>query len=298
MPNRGYAYASIVTPDDRGSTLLAHLTRRYRHSSAETWERRLSDGEVTLDGVTATGGEAIAGGERLVWRRPPWSEAEVPRHFAVLWEDAHLLAVNKPRGLPTLPGGGFLENTLFELVRQRSPEANPVHRLGRGTSGIVLFAKTAAAAAKLAAGWNTARTRKIYRALAQGVAEEDTYRIEAPIGRVAHPRLGQVWAAHAEGKPARSEARVMARREGRTIFEVSLGSGRPHQIRIHLAWIGHPLAGDPLYGPGGQPLENRPGLPGDGGYLLHAQTLEFEHPANGAAMRLEAPAPDGFSEAG
>ncbi|MGD0914270.1 MAG: RluA family pseudouridine synthase, partial [Terracidiphilus sp.] len=82
---------------------------------------------------------------------------------------------------------------------------------------------------------------------------------------------------------------------GTTTFEVSLHSGRPHQIRIHLSSIGHPLVGDPLYGLGGQPLENLPGLPGDGGYLLHAQFLKFRHPITGKQINLEAALPSGFS---
>jgi 23S rRNA pseudouridine1911/1915/1917 synthase len=81
---------------------------------------------------------------------------------------------------------------------------------------------------------------------------------------------------------------------GTTTFEVGLLSGRPHQIRIHLASIGHPLVGDPLYGSTGQPLENLPGLPGDGGYFLHAQFLKFRHPITGVQINLEAPLPPGF----
>jgi 23S rRNA pseudouridine1911/1915/1917 synthase len=243
----------------------------------------------------------VISGQILVWNRPPWIEPDAPRHFEVLFEDAHLLAVNKPSGLPTLPGGGFMENTLLRLVQKESPCANPVHRLGRGTSGIVLFAKTAEVAASLEANWNTSKVQKIYRALAQNIAEHDEYEILTPIGLVPHPRLGQVWAAKADGKPAKSVARVIVRgagataTAGTTIFEVRLHSGRPHQIRIHLASIGHPLLGDPLYRLGGQPLEDLPGLPGDGGYLLHAQFLRFEHPVSGEGIEVEAGLPEGFS---
>jgi 23S rRNA pseudouridine1911/1915/1917 synthase len=215
--------------------------------------------------------------------------------------------VNKPSGLPTLPGGGFMENTLLRLVQKQFPNANPVHRLGRGTSGIVLFAKTPQAASHLTANWNTPKIQKIYWALAQHIAEHDTYEIVTPIGLVPHPRLGQVWAANPNGKPSKSLAKVMGRSAsnttgttlgttaGTTTFEVSIYSGRPHQIRIHLASIGHPLVGDPLYGSTGQPLEDLPGLPGDGGYLLHAQFLKFRHPITGEQINLEAALPSGFS---
>lgn len=295
MLNRGYAYTTIIDGKHHGETLLAHLANLYSHSSPQAWQQNLNRGEVTLDGATATGGELLSAGQTLVWNRPPWVEPDAPRHFDVLFEDAHLVAVDKPGGLPTLPGGGFMENTLLRLVQQQYPDANPVHRLGRATSGIVLFARTPQAASTLFANWNTPKVQKIYRALAQGVAQFEVYEILTPIGRVPHPRIGSVWAADPNGKPARSSAHVIARTASTTMFEVSLASGRPHQIRIHLSSIGHPLVGDPLYGPTGQPLEDTPGLPGDGGYLLHAQVLKFEHPVSGEPIRLEAPLPPGFS---
>ena len=206
-----------------------------------------------------------------------------------------------------------MENTLLRLVQKQTPNANPVHRLGRATTGIVLFAKTAQAASKLSADWNTPRIQKIYWALAQNIAQHDAYEILTPIGLVPHPRIGSVWAASPSGKPSKSLAKVISRapsstaspstassgKPGRTTstttFEVSLNSGRPHQIRIHLASIGHPLVGDPLYGLSGQPLENLPGLPGDGGYFLHARFLKFHHPITGEPINLEAALPSGFS---
>ena len=301
MLNRGYAYTTIIGSKHHGHTLLSHLASLYPHSTAQAWQQNLNNGEVTLNGMTATGSESVIAGQALVWNRPPWTEPDTPQHFEVLFNDPHLLAINKPSGLPTLPGGGFMENTLLRLVQKRFPNANPVHRLGRATSGIVLFAKTPQAAANLTANWNTPKIQKIYRALAQNIAERDAYEILTPIGLVPHPRLGQVWAARPGGKPSKSVAKVIARsasmtaNAGTTTFEVSLHSGRPHQIRIHLASIGHPLVGDPLYGAGGQPLENLPGLPGDGGYLLHAQFLKFHHPITGEPINLEAPLPAGFS---
>ena len=288
MLNRGYAYTTIITSKYHGQTLLSHLASLYPHSTPQVWQQNLNNGEVTLNGITASGSEPVTSGQILVWNRPPWIEPDAPQHFEVLLDDSHLLAVNKPSGLPTLPGGGFLENTLLRLVQKQFPSANPVHRLGRGTSGIVLFAKTPQAASHLTASWNTPKIQKIYRALAQNIAEHDTYEILTPIGLVPHPRIGSVWAASPGGKPSKSLAKVISRNPGTTTFEVSLSSGRPHQIRIHLASIGHPLVGDPLYGLGGLPLEDLPGLPGDGGYFLHAQFLKFHHPISGEQINLEA----------
>jgi 23S rRNA pseudouridine1911/1915/1917 synthase len=295
MLNSGYAYTTITSSKHHGQTLLSHLASLYPHSTPQAWQQNLNNGEVTLNSVIANGRESVTPGQTLVWNRPPWIEPEAPQHFEVLLDAPHLLAVNKPSGLPTLPGGGFLENTLLRLVQKQFSNANPVHRLGRGTSGIVLFAKTPEAASNLEANWNTAKIQKIYRALAQNIAEQDAYEILTPIGLVPHPRLGSVWAAKSGGKSSKSLARVIARSPSTTAFEVSLHSGRPHQIRIHLASIGHPLVGDPLYGLTGQPLENLPGLPGDGGYFLHAQFLNFHHPITGEQINLEAALPPGFS---
>lgn len=294
MLNGGYAYTTIIGSKYEGQTLLSHLASLYPHSSAQAWQQKLNNGEVTLNGVPATGRESLVSGQTLVWNRPPWIEPDTPRHFEILFEDLYLLAVNKPSGLPTLPGSSFMENSLLRLVQKHSPNANPVHRLGRGTSGIVLFAKTRQAAANLEANWNTSKIQKIYRALAQNVAERDEYEILTPIGLVPHPRLGSVWAANPAGKACKSCAKVLARTTSTTTFEVSLHSGRPHQIRIHLSSIGHPLVGDPLYGSNGLPLEHLPGLPGDGGYLLHAQYLKFLHPVTGEQIDLQAALPRGF----
>src|SRR5271166_2408998 len=179
--------------------------------NAASLQQKLNNGEVTLNGVTATGSESVTLGQTLVWNRPPWIEPDSPQHFEVLFEDPHLLAVNKPSGLPTLPGGGFMENTLLRLVQKQTPNANPVHRLGRATTGIVLFAKTPQAASNLFANWNTPKIRKIYRALAQNIAQQDAYEILTPIGLVPHPLIGSVWAANPSGKPSKSLAKVISR---------------------------------------------------------------------------------------
>jgi 23S rRNA pseudouridine1911/1915/1917 synthase len=206
---------------------------------------------------------------------------------AILFEDAALLAVAKPSGLPTLPGGGdFLDHTLLALVRRRHPEASPMHRLGRGTSGLVLFAPTTGAAKPLQAAFREEGTRKVYRTLCTGNLEQTAFEITAPIGAIPYAPLGTLHAASAGGRPAQSRVTVVERREGATLVDVEIFTGRPHQIRIHLAWAGHPLVGDPLYGFGGIPLPGTTAVPGDLGYLLHAHRLELAHPRTGARLNL------------
>ena len=101
--NRGYAYTTIISSRYHGQNVLSHLASLYPHSTAEAWQEKLDSGEVTLNGGIATGREVLASGQTLVWNRPPWIEPDAPQHFEVLFEDAHMLAVNKPSGLPTLP---------------------------------------------------------------------------------------------------------------------------------------------------------------------------------------------------
>jgi 23S rRNA pseudouridine1911/1915/1917 synthase len=221
-----------------------------------------------------------------VWRRPPWEEPRVPLGFAILFRDEHLLAVAKPRGLPSVPAGGFLEHTLLHRVRRLHPEAVPMHRLGRGTSGLVLFARTQSARHAVAAEWRASRVEKEYRALVTGVPAASSFTVDVPIGPVPHPRLGRVHAASPDGKPAVSHVRLVAARDGQAVVSVSIPTGRPHQIRIHLAAAGHPLVGDPLYVAGGLPSPD-PALPGEGGYRLHAHGLWLAHPATGERLRLE-----------
>ncbi|GAA5534427.1 RluA family pseudouridine synthase [Deinococcus aluminii] len=289
--NGGYTYREELGARARGLTVLAYLTRHYPHSTEGDWRSRLERGEVRLDGQPAHGPEELRPGQVLEWRRPPWQEEAVPLHYALIHQDPALLVVAKPAGLPTLPGGGFLNHTLLARVRADFPEARPLHRLGRGTSGLVLFARTHEAGAILARAWREQAVQKCYRALAVGLPSQEDYVITTPIGPVPHPRLGSVFAASASGKAASSHASVLERRADTTLFAVDIHTGRPHQIRIHLAAIGHPLLGDPLYAPGGLPRADLPGLPGDGGYWLHAERLTFLHPLTGERLSLEAPPP-------
>jgi 23S rRNA pseudouridine1911/1915/1917 synthase len=288
--NSGFEYREQVGARGRGLTVLAWLVERYRHSGEATWRARIERGEVLVDGAPVGAAFVLRTGQTLAWRRPPWEEETVPLGFAVLYRDAHLLAVAKPRGLPSVPNGGFLEHTLLHRVRLVCSEAVPMHRLGRGTSGLLLFARTAEARRSVAAQWRAGEVEKEYLALVRGRPGQDTFTVDLPIGPVPHPRLGLVHAASPAGKPASSLVRVLASDEGRSLVAVRIGTGRPHQVRIHLAGVGHPLVGDPLYAPGGRPRE-QPGLPGEGGYRLHSHRLGLSHPETATRVDLVCAAP-------
>jgi len=298
MRNSGFRYFDTVDRGGAGTPLAVFYAERHPHSPEAAWRARAEAGEILRNGRTAAADEPLAAGDRLEWRRPPWEEPDVPTDWRVVFEDGDLLAVDKPAGLPCVPDGGFLENTLVHLVGAARPGVRPVpaHRLGRGTSGIVLFSKTDAARRALAALFRDGTARasgeieKRYVARTgprPGARPGDRFEIETPVGPVPHSVLGTVWAASPAGKPARSVCTVRTADPESTLWDVELVTGRPHQIRIHLSSIGSPLLGDPLYLPGGVPRQDA--LPGDCGYFLRAVSLRFPHPSTGARMALSVP---------
>ena len=285
--NKGWAYRNQVQSDMVGWSVLDFYASRYTHSTRQEWQQRLVDGQIELDGMTVPAETRLERGQELVYYRLPWYEPSVPHTFNILAADNDLLMVEKPSGLQVLPGGRFMQNTLLGLLREAYPEdqnLTPLHRLGRGTSGIMAIARSRVARQQLAQDWRQGKVQKKYRALVQATDMPATFVVEAAIGKVAYAPLGQIYAASTAGKPARSLCRVLERRfdEYCTLLEVEIPTGRPHQIRIHLAAAGYPLVGDLLYKKGGRPgpvstTASAP-VPGDGGYFLHAHCLAFNHP--------------------
>jgi 23S rRNA pseudouridine1911/1915/1917 synthase len=278
--NRGFEFRKHLGADAAGLTLIDYLVKRYAGFTRQEWLDRVESGRVLLDGIPANPETVLRAGANLSWLRPPWVEPEVPRSFAILYQDEYLLGVAKPEGLPTMPGGGvFMENTLFSLIRNRFPSANPLHRLGRGTSGVVLFATTRDAASKISQAWRCGGVLKVYRALVSGFPERECFEVDTPIGSVPHRILKSIHAASPSGKPAHSRINVLERRDDCSLVRIRIATGRPHQIRIHLAAAGYPLVGDPLYTIGGIPGKDGQAVPGDLGYHLHSELLGFPHPA-------------------
>jgi len=297
--NNGLDYTDRILQADAGCSIADFYSVRYAHFTEDEWRQRILEGKIALNGRPAGADDILSAGDLLVYSRPPWEETDVPSDFAVLYEDASVLVFAKPSGLPVLPGGSFLEHTLLHLVRQRfGNDCSPLHRLGRGTSGAILFTRNSRSARILSRAMAERRIRKVYLALASGIVSQDAFTIEAPIGPVPYRPLTTIHAFNPKGRPSTSLVRVLERRtgEGATLLEVTIPTGRPHQIRIHLSCAGHPLVGDPLYGTGGLPLpigegECAAALPGDSGYHLHSWKIRFSHPDTGQEMEVVAPPP-------
>lgn len=293
--NDGFTYRERLLAGASGETLLDYLVRRYSHSTRGEWTIRIEAGDVRLDAKLASPGTSLRGGQEIVWRRPAWDEPAAPLEFELLHEDDDLLAVAKPAGLPTLPGAGFLESTLLHQVRKQRPDATAIHRLGRWTSGVVLFARNGSARAELSRQLRAREIEKRYRASACGDPPWTAITIDHPIGPVPHPKLGSVYGAAENGKPSVSHVEVLERRADSFLCDVRIATGRPHQIRIHLAALGHPLVGDPLYVAGGVPAVGTRAVPGDPGYLLHAAETTLHHPRTGELLVMTSEPPPGLT---
>jgi 23S rRNA pseudouridine1911/1915/1917 synthase len=286
MLNSGWIYRARVAADAAGSSVLAYHVARFRHSDERVWRAAIAAGRVLVNGRRATPEQALAVGDALEFHRPPWREPDAPESFYVAFEDEHVLVVVKPAGLQVLPAGPFSTRTLLELVRasdESRATAAPAHRLGRGTSGLIAFGKTPLGRSSLNRQLRDLTFGKTYLAWVEGTALRPSFRVCQPIARIEHGPI-TIHAAAERGRAAHTRVRVLRRERDRTLVAAQPITGRPDQIRIHLAAAGAPLVGDPLFGPGGTPKSDAP--PGAGGYLLHSAALSFADPASGARIRL------------
>lgn len=286
VENRGWVYRARVAPAHAGESVLAFHVGQFRHSDEAAWRVAIDDGRVLVNGRPAAAEQRLAVGDELEFHRPPWTEPAAPDTFGIAYEDEDVLVAVKPAGLQVLPAGPFSARTLLMLVRESDPSrraAAPAHRLGRGTSGLIAFGKTALARASLARQLREFGAVKTYVAWVAGAGLPKSFRARQSIGRVAHGPL-TIHAAAEHGKASLTRVRVLRREPGCALVAAQPITGRPDQIRIHLAAAGMPIVGDPLFGPGGTPMSDAP--PGAGGYWLHAVGLSFAHPASGRRVRL------------
>jgi 23S rRNA pseudouridine1911/1915/1917 synthase len=290
------AFTFIAEAANAGERLDHYLQARmsgYSRARIQAW---IKDGLVTVDGAAAKPSMTLRGREQIAVHpaNPPPLKAEAEdAPIEILYEDATVIALNKPAGLVVHAGAGAHSGTLvnrlvhhFASLSHVGGEQRPgiVHRLDRGTSGVLLVARTDAAHRALAAQFAGRTTEKTYLALVEGCVNSDSGRITKPITRDPAHRT-RMTARLDHGRDALTDYRVLRRFEKFTYLEVRIGTGRTHQIRAHLKSIGHPVAGDTLYG---ARAADR--------IFLHAWRIRFDSPATGERVSVEAPLPKELEE--
>ena len=274
---------------------LAQLVPQHSRSRLQDW---IDAGKVTLDGAVVAGKRRISGGERIVVDAvadaPALADAPQAIDFDIVFEDAAILVLNKPAGLVVHPGSGNRDGTLLNALLHHAttlaalPRAGIVHRLDKDTSGLIVVAKTATAQTALVRQLQARTVKREYVAVVRGDLARATT-VDAPIGR--HPTARTTMAVVASGKPARTHVTPVERFDIATLVQCALETGRTHQIRVHLAAIGHPLVGDPKYGG----RRGASGMPAFGRQALHAARLGLVHPDTGKACTFETPVPADFA---
>ena len=271
---------------DEPARLIAFLRRALPEWKRSTLEQRMYAGCIRVNGVVVVRNDFVAAGDQvqIVGRGEGEASNAGPAGLAILHADEELIAIDKPAGLLSVPTERENERTALALVRDflsrpgRRASLWPVHRLDRETSGVLLFARSSEARDEVQAAWD--ETRKLYLALVEGRPDPPSGVIDQPLweDQSLFVRVGQ----RPESKAARTRYTTLETRGGRSLLEVELETGRRHQIRAHLAWLGHPVAGDPRYGSDGPRMG------------LHALRLIVRHPAYGQLLTIEAPPPKHF----
>ena len=288
----------VVEQETAGQRIDRFLSGEDTGLSRSALQALVSDGHVQCNGKTVAKSLKLKAGDTVLLEIPDAKPIEaVPQEIPldIVYEDAHLLVVNKPKGMVVHPAPGNPDGTLVNALLYHcrgslsgiGGELRPgiVHRIDKDTSGLLVVAKDDRTHAGLSEQMAVHSIHRLYQAVVYGSLKEDGF-VEAPIGRHKTDRK-KMAVTQQNSKYAYTGYRVLEKYIGFTHIECKLKTGRTHQIRVHMASIGHPLAGDEVYGP-------RAVIKKLGGQCLHAKTLGFVHPISGEYMEFDSPLPDYF----
>lgn len=291
----------ILVEDTDGIRIDRYLSEYYTDFSRSYLQKLLKDGEVLVDGKIVKSNYKVSSGERILMEIPEAVEPKIlPEEIAldILYEDADIILVNKPKGMVVHPAAGHDSGTLVNALLAHCGDLSGingvlrpgiVHRIDRDTTGVLVACKNDTAHNAIAEQLKVHSITRVYFAIVHGRISEDEGTIDAPIGR--HPTDRKKMSINEKnGKPAVTHYHVLQRSERFTYLECRLETGRTHQIRVHMASAGHPLLGDSVYGPAHCPY---PGLQGQ---TLHAGILGLIHPRTGEYLEVQAPLPQYFME--
>ncbi len=251
-------FESVVRNEERGKSLLDMLSGRFAYHSKAEWEKMISDGLVTLNGTFATSDRKLLPKDRVTYRVENYSEPDVPTDFETLYADDEFLVLSKPAGIPVHHTGRIFYNTFTGVVRRAfgNEEISPMHRLDRDTGGVMLFARDRDTARRFEKSLDYILLRKIYVAIVRGEFPEGDVVCEKPLCEDPESEIRIRMFPRDDGKPCKTVFRRIAVLEGESerlsVLAAELFTGRKHQIRAHLAFLGFPIVGDKLYSLGGR----------------------------------------------
>ncbi len=284
-----------------GQRIDRYLSAEITEKSRAFWQKLLKDGQVLVNGKPVKANYLLAAGDEIVTELPEMEEltAAEPEDIPldIIYEDGDIIVVNKPRGMVVHPAAGNYHGTLVNALLGHCDDLSGingvlrpgiVHRIDKETTGLIIAAKNDRAHKGLVAEWHTEAVSRYYLALLHGNMPEPKGTIEAPIGR--HPKERKKMAVLPDGgRYAVTHYKVVERFGKYTLVECKLETGRTHQIRVHMKYLGYPLVGDAVYGPKGKGAALV-------GMLLHSARLDLRHPITGEMLHLSAPLPADFAE--
>jgi len=294
-----FSVEKIESPKDAGRVDL-FLAGAFPGLSRSRIQNMLKAGEITVNGKEAKANLQLPGGEQIcLYIKKPVPLSVEPEEIAldILYEDKDIVVVNKPQGMVVHPAAGHYGGTLVNALLHHCGDLSGingimrpgiVHRIDKDTSGILVVAKNDAAHQGLVSQWKKHSIKRLYIALLHGVIAEGAGIVDAPIGRSAKDRK-KMAVDPQKGRSAITHYQVLERFAAFTLAQLRLETGRTHQIRVHMSYLGHPVAGDPVYGPKKSSLHLS-------GQALHAQVLGFNHPISGVWMEYSTPLPPYFEE--